>query len=67
MTMLIKPQILKLPQSSIAELARNSIIQSRFEMESKRHWLGEKWYLPGAADNDINKVDGFKSEERHEH
>ena len=49
-------QILKLPQSSLAELARNSVIQSGFEMEIKRHWLGQQWYLPGAAGNDINKV-----------
>lgn len=25
-------------------------------MELKRHWLGQKWYLPGAAGNDIHKV-----------
>jgi hypothetical protein len=49
-------QIYKLPQSSLAELARNSVIQSGFEMEIKRHWLGQKWYLPGAAGNDIHKV-----------
>ena len=29
-------QIYKLPQSSLAELARNSVIQSGFEMELKR-------------------------------
>ena len=52
----ILPQIYKMPQSSLAELARNSVIQSGFEMEVKRHWLGQKWYLPGAAGNDINKV-----------
>ena len=45
-----------MPQSSLAELARNSVIQSGFEMEVKRHWLGQKWYLPGAAGNEINKV-----------
>jgi hypothetical protein len=49
-------QIYKLPQSSLAELARNSVIQSGFEMEVKRHWLGQQWYLPGAAGNDIHKV-----------
>lgn len=31
-------------------------MQSGFEMEIKRHWLGQQWYLPGAAGNDINKV-----------
>jgi hypothetical protein len=49
-------QIYKLPQSSLAELARNSVVQSGFEMEIKRHWIGPQWYLPGAAGNDINKV-----------
>ena len=49
-------QIYKMPQSSLAELARNSVLQSGFEMEVKRHWLGQKWYLPGSAGNDINKV-----------
>ena len=52
-------QIYKLPQSSLAELARNSVRQSGFEMEVKRHWLGHEWYLPGAAGNDINKVKYF--------
>jgi AMP deaminase len=49
-------QIYKFGQSGLAELARNSVIQSGFEMEVKRHWIGQKWYLPGAAGNDINKV-----------
>ncbi|KAJ6579423.1 hypothetical protein B0H10DRAFT_1835530 [Mycena sp. CBHHK59/15] len=48
--------IYKFPQSSLAELARNSVIQSGFEMEIKRHWLGHQWYLPGAAGNDIHKT-----------
>ncbi|KAH9953331.1 AMP deaminase [Russula dissimulans] len=52
----VAAHILKLPQSSLCELARNSVIQSGFEMEVKRHWLGQKWYLPGAAGNEINKT-----------
>ncbi|KIM71476.1 hypothetical protein PILCRDRAFT_830308 [Piloderma croceum F 1598] len=52
----VAAHILKLPQSSLAELARNSVIQSGFEMEIKRHWLGQQWYLPGAAGNDIKKT-----------
>ena len=55
----VAAHILKLPQSSLCELARNSVIQSGFEMEVKRHWLGQKWYLPGAAGNDINKASCF--------
>ncbi|TFY66445.1 hypothetical protein EVG20_g4651 [Dentipellis fragilis] len=52
----VAAHILKLPQSSLCELARNSVLQSGFEMEVKRHWLGQYWYLPGAAGNDINKT-----------
>ncbi|KAF8158002.1 hypothetical protein B0H34DRAFT_657112 [Crassisporium funariophilum] len=52
----VAAHIYKLPQSSLAELARNSVKQSGFEMEVKRHWLGSEWYLPGAAGNDINKT-----------
>jgi hypothetical protein len=28
-------------------------------MEVKRHWIGDKWYLPGAEGNDIKKVSYF--------
>jgi len=56
----LSPQIYKFPQSSLAELARNSVIQSGFEMEVKRHWLGQHWYLPGDAGNEINKVGEFE-------
>ncbi|THH16717.1 hypothetical protein EW146_g3968 [Bondarzewia mesenterica] len=52
----VAAHILKLPQSSLCELARNSVIQSGFEMEVKRHWLGHEWYLPGDAGNEINKT-----------
>ncbi|KAF9525475.1 AMP deaminase [Crepidotus variabilis] len=52
----VAAHIYRFPQSSLAELARNSVKQSGFEMEIKRHWLGHEWYLPGAAGNDINKT-----------
>ncbi|KAG7088063.1 AMP deaminase [Marasmius oreades] len=52
----VAAHIYKMPQSSLAELARNSVIQSGFEMEVKRHWLGNEWYLHGAAGNDIHKT-----------
>ncbi|GBE85197.1 AMP deaminase [Sparassis latifolia] len=52
----VAAHIYKLPQSSLAELARNSVIQSGFEMEIKRHWLGQEWYLPGACGNDVDKT-----------
>lgn len=40
----------------MCELARNSCIQSGFEMEIKRHWLGHDWYLPGAEGNIVDKT-----------
>ncbi|KAL0069172.1 AMP deaminase [Marasmius tenuissimus] len=52
----VAAHIYKMPQSSLAELARNSVIQSGFEMEVKRHWLGHEWYLHGATGNDINRT-----------
>lgn len=52
----VAAHIYKFPQSSLAELARNSVIQSGFEMEVKGRWLGQYWYLPGDAGNEINKT-----------
>ncbi|EKM79533.1 hypothetical protein AGABI1DRAFT_120906 [Agaricus bisporus var. burnettii JB137-S8] len=52
----VATHIHKLPQSSLAELARNSVRQSGFEMEIKRHWIGDTWYLPGSEGNEIQKT-----------
>jgi hypothetical protein len=50
-------KIYKLSQGSLAELTRNSVIQSGFEMEVKRHWPWQtlvsprcrrQWYRQGA-------------------
>lgn len=49
-------QIYKLTPADMCELARNSVLQSGWEMAVKKHWIGHKWYLPGAAGNDIHKV-----------
>ncbi|OCF33342.1 AMP deaminase [Kwoniella heveanensis BCC8398] len=49
-------QIYKLTPADMCELARNSVLQSGWEMQVKRHWIGQKWYLPGAAGNDIHKT-----------
>lgn len=40
----------------MCELARNSVHQSGWEMQIKRHWIGDRWYYPGVEGNDINKV-----------
>lgn len=49
-------QIYKLTPADMCELARNSVLQSGWEMAVKKHWIGQHWYLPGAAGNDIHKV-----------
>ena len=49
-------QIYKLTPADMCELARNSVIQSGWEMQVKKHWIGHKWYLPGAAGYDIHKT-----------
>ena len=51
-------QIYKLTPADMCELARNSVLQSGWEMQVKKHWIGQKWYLPGSAGNDIHKVSG---------
>lgn len=49
-------QIYKLTPADMCELARNSVLQSGWEMAVKKHWIGNKWYLPGASGNDIHKT-----------
>lgn len=49
-------QIYKLTPADMCELARNSVLQSGWEMQVKKHWLGQRWYWPGAAGNDIHKT-----------
>ncbi|GAA5946034.1 hypothetical protein JCM10213_005459 [Rhodosporidiobolus nylandii] len=52
----VAAQIYKLSPADMCELARNSCVQSGFEMEIKRHWLGPDWYLPGKVGNQIHKT-----------
>jgi hypothetical protein len=40
----------------MCELARNSVIQSGWEMKIKQHWIGKKWYQPGPSGNDMQKT-----------
>ncbi|CAG8722648.1 15614_t:CDS:2, partial [Dentiscutata heterogama] len=52
----VAAQIWKLSSSDMCELARNSVVQSGFEMALKKHWLGKEWYIPGKKGNDIHKT-----------
>lgn len=52
----IATQIYKLTSTDMCELARNSVLQSGWEMEIKRHWLGTHFFRPGPDGNDVSKT-----------
>ncbi|KNZ45378.1 AMP deaminase [Puccinia sorghi] len=52
----VAAQIYKLSPADMCELARNSVIQSGFEMAIKRHWLGAEWYKSSVDGNIIHKT-----------
>lgn len=47
----IATQVYRLSPCDMCELARNSVLQSGWEREIKRHWLGNNFHLPGPAGN----------------
>ncbi|KAJ3030264.1 UNVERIFIED_CONTAM: AMP deaminase [Siphonaria sp. JEL0065] len=52
----VATQIWKLSSTDQCEIARNSVLQSGWEMQFKKHWLGESCNLPGPAGNAIHKT-----------
>ncbi|KAJ3069940.1 AMP deaminase [Podochytrium sp. JEL0797] len=52
----VATQIWKLASTDQCEIARNSVLQSGWEMQFKKHWLGENCDLPGPAGNAIHKT-----------
>ena len=52
----VAAQIYKLSAVDMCELAKHSVHQSGFEHTVKQRWLGDKYYLPGVAGNDMSKV-----------
>ncbi|KAK0546795.1 AMP deaminase [Tilletia horrida] len=52
----VATQIYKLTPPDMCELARNSVLQSGWEMELKRHWLGKDFGLAGPAGNVMHKT-----------
>ncbi|KAI8446006.1 hypothetical protein BY996DRAFT_4596589 [Phakopsora pachyrhizi] len=52
----VAAQIYKFSPADMCELARNSVIQSGFEMAVKRHWLGDEWYKLGVEGNFIHQT-----------
>ncbi|KAJ3171651.1 AMP deaminase [Geranomyces variabilis] len=49
-------QIWKLSSTDMCEIARNSCLQSGWEMQIKKHWLGEQCNFHGPAGNAIQKT-----------
>ncbi|KAI9203015.1 putative AMP deaminase Amd1 [Polychytrium aggregatum] len=52
----VAAQIWKLSSTDMCEIARNSVLQSGWERQIKKHWLGDRCYLPGPIGNDIQKT-----------
>ncbi|CAK3997944.1 AMP deaminase [Lecanosticta acicola] len=52
----VAAQIYKLSAVDMCELAKASCLQSGFEHTMKQRWLGNNYYLPGVAGNDMAKV-----------
>lgn len=46
-------QVYKLSAADLAELARNSVLQSGFEFPYKAHWIGQHFAEPGPAGNNM--------------
>ncbi|KAH8701135.1 AMP deaminase [Talaromyces proteolyticus] len=64
----VAAQIYKLSAVDMCELARNSVLQSGFELALKQRWLGSQCYLPGVSGNNVGKsnVPDLREAFRHE-
>ncbi|SCV03547.1 LAME_0H11298g1_1 [Lachancea meyersii CBS 8951] len=64
----VAAQIYKLSNVDMCELARNSVIQSGWESQIKRHWIGKSFEEEGIHGNDVEKtnVPDIRINYRHE-
>ena len=64
----VAAQIYKLGAVDMCELAKNSVLQSGFEMALKQRWLGQDTHLPGVLGNNVAKsnVPNIRVSHRHE-
>jgi AMP deaminase len=60
--------VFRCTNTSLCELARNSVLQSGFESVMKRQCLGPDWYLSGCAGNDprLSNVPNMRLRYRHD-
>ncbi|SCU94328.1 LADA_0G07888g1_1 [Lachancea dasiensis] len=52
----VAAQIYKLSNVDMCELARNSVLQSGWESQIKKHWIGKDFALEGIRGNDVEKT-----------
>lgn len=52
----VAKQVWRLSSTDLAEIARNSVLQSSFEPNVKASWIGSRYREPGVAGNDIAKT-----------
>ncbi|XP_043236101.1 AMP deaminase 2-like [Amphibalanus amphitrite] len=52
----IAAQVWKLSSTDMSELCRNSVLQSGFPHETKKHWLGPNYTREGVAGNDVTRT-----------
>ncbi|KAL3235059.1 AMP deaminase [Nakaseomyces bracarensis] len=52
----VAAQIYKLSNVDMCELARNSVLQSGWEAQIKRHWIGKDYLKAGVEGNDVGKT-----------
>lgn len=52
----IAAQVWKFSSTDLCEIARNSVLQSGFPDECKKHWISEYFWRQGPQSNDIFKT-----------
>ena len=52
----VAAQIYKLSAVDMCELARNSVMQSGWEWQIKKHWLGKNFMVKGVDGNEVEKT-----------
>ncbi|SCV01322.1 LAMI_0G10748g1_1 [Lachancea mirantina] len=52
----VAAQIYKLSNVDMCELARNSVLQSGWEAQIKKHWIGKDFEKEGVEGNDVEKT-----------
>ncbi|AET39192.1 AMP deaminase Ecym_4113 [Eremothecium cymbalariae DBVPG len=64
----VAAQIYKLSNVDMCELARNSVLQSGWEVRIKKHWIGKHFDEEGTQGNDVEKtnVPNIRINYRHE-